>query len=304
MGTLARRSVGQSLSDIDERRSVRPWADASSACIEMKQIMAGAGVGLAVAAIGGAIVVGPVALIHRDASPLELAYGNAIVSLASRVGAASVGANPVPSNPETLQAARAAYTGSCSQCHGAAGDGRGAFGLASFPPATDLTSATAKELSDGQSFFIVKNGLGFTAMPGFGGQYSDQEIWGLVNFIRSLQQGQEPHLVTLAPSTAQLRAAGLEVAGNARRGAEVFAAQACGACHGPAGALSIDPRSRGVRDAIRTGRPGMPCYTQEMLPDADLLDLMTYVATFPAGQLGNEPTAGEAPTLPRSPCAP
>jgi mono/diheme cytochrome c family protein len=269
----------------------------------MKRTLFGVGIGLAIAVVVGAIVAAPLALLHRDASGFELAYGNAMVNLASSIGARQVGANPLPASPESLQAARAAYTGSCSQCHGAAGDGRGAFGSASFPPATDLTSPAAKELSDSQVFFIIRSGLGFTAMPGYGAEYSEEQIWGLVGFIRALQNGQEPHLVTLAPSAAQLRAANLETAGNARRGAEIFAAHACGACHGPAGALSIDPRSRNVRDAVRSGRPGMPCYPAEAVSDGELLDLLTYVATFPPGQLGNEPTAGEAPTI-GSPCQP
>ena len=268
----------------------------------MKRLLFGLAVGLVIAGAVGALVGAPLALLHRDASSFELAYDNAMVNVATSLGARQVGANPLQATPESLQAARAAYTGSCSQCHGAAGDGRGAFGAASFPPATDLTSSTAKALSDGQVYFIIKNGLGFTAMPGYRDQYSDEQIWGLVSFIRALQNQQEPHLVTLAPSAAQLRLANLETPGNARRGAEIFAAQACGACHGPAGALSIDPRSRNVRDAVRNGRPGMPCYPTEVVSDGKLLDLWTYLATFPPGQLGNEPAPGEPPAM-LSPCA-
>src|SRR5689334_19705388 len=90
---------------------------------------------LVVLGILGAIVVGGLALVHRSAGSLETAYGNGMVSLVSRFEARDVGANPIQSSPQVLEAARGAYTGSCSQCHGASGDGRGAFGAAGFPPA-------------------------------------------------------------------------------------------------------------------------------------------------------------------------
>ena len=80
--------------------------------------------------------------------------------------------------------------GSCAECHGSTGDGKGVFGAATYPPATDLTSHDVVEKSDAELFWITKNGLNFTAMPGFGDQYSDQDIWNIVAYMRSLQNGQ------------------------------------------------------------------------------------------------------------------
>ena len=252
-------------------------------------VIAGFTTGLGLGLVGIVLVLPPLALSHHQAGAIETSIGNAVVKLVIRVQAADLGPNPINPNAQTLQAARGAYTGSCSQCHGAAGDGRGVFGQIAFPPATDLTGPSAAEMSDAQVFYIVKNGLGFTPMPAYGGQYSDQQIWGMVAFIRSLQTGQEPHLVTLAPSSQELRAANLQAGGNARRGAELFAAQGCGACHAPAGSLSIDPTNRQVENAARSGRPGMPCYGSAAIQEDELRDLLAFVATFPQGELGPEP---------------
>src|SRR5205807_1179094 len=122
-------------------------------------------VGLAVAAIVGIALVAPIALAHHDAGSLETAYGNTVVSTLARLNAGGVGANPTTANAQSLQQGRQSYTGSCSQCHGTAGHTQGAFGQTSFPPATDLSGQSATSLSDGQMFYIIKNGLGFTPMP-------------------------------------------------------------------------------------------------------------------------------------------
>lgn len=142
--------------------------------------------GLIVAFLIGLFVVAPYALTHKDSSPLETWYGDAAVSLVSRL----LGSQPaVTSNQAALASARAAYEASCAQCHGARGDGKGVYGQSTFPPATDLTSAPARDKSDGQLFWIIKNGLGFTAMPGYAGQYHDDDIAALAGYVRSLQHG-------------------------------------------------------------------------------------------------------------------
>ena len=270
--------------------------------MKLAPITLGVGIGLLLAGVLGACAA-PLALLHRDPSALETAYGNAMVTLVARVSSGGLGPNPVAAEPEAMQAARSAYTGSCSQCHGAAGDGLGVFGRASFPPATDLTKSPASDLTDPQLFVVIKNGLGFTAMPAYRDQYSDEQIWALVTFLRTLQNGTAIHLAVVAPTAQQLARANLQAGGDARSGAEVFAAQSCGTCHQPAGALSIDPRSPRVSDAVRKGRLGMPCYPVEQLPETELQNLLAYLATFPSGQLGNDPVP-DGFAAPLSPCAP
>jgi len=243
---------------------------------------------LIVAAIaGGAVVAGiiaivgaPLLLVHRQDVPLEQQYGHFMIGVAARALAGNA-TNPVANNGRAIAAGRDAYTGSCAECHGSNGDGKGVFGTATYPPATDLTSHDVSEKSDAELFWITKNGLSFTAMPGFGDQYSDQDIWNIVAYMRSLGNGQAAAVNVPAPTFAQLQAAdpnGDTVA----RGAAVYFAQGCQSCHGAVGdaPANLALRGGGETGAIRRGRPGMPAYGSDRISDAQLADLQAYLRTF------------------------
>ena len=240
-----------------------------------------AALGAAAALVLVLAVALPLALTHRQDLPLERIYGDAAVSLVSRVLGGDA-RNPVANDPRALSAGRAAYTGSCAVCHGAKGDGRGVFGRTTYPDATDLTGVQNK--SDAQLFWIVKNGLGFTAMPAFGAQYNDDEIWAMVAYIRALQRGTAGALAVPAPSLAQLAAAD-PAASRQTRGAAVYFAMGCHLCHGPEGDAPGDLALRGriETDIVRTGSDrGMPAYGKGLITDAELADLETYLLRFAA----------------------
>jgi mono/diheme cytochrome c family protein len=232
-------------------------------------------VGLVIAAVFGAVFLAPLLLTHHNSLPLEEAFGAMVVNGTTQALSASVGANPNASDDRAVRSGRDAYIGSCSQCHGPSGNSRGLFGSVTYPAATDLTSPAAKALSDAQLFYIVKNGLGFTAMPAYASQYADRELWGLVSYIRALQTGTAP--------TVAVTASGASQTGNASRGADIYVAQGCATCHGVApGQARVERSADDMQQAIRRGRPGMPKYTPEVLSDADLADLTALVTTLPA----------------------
>ena len=226
-----------------------------------------------------AIVAVPIAAMHRSDLPFERAYGSFMVSLVSRIGGGNA-TDPLGRTAVTEQG-RVAYAGSCAVCHGARGDGKGVFGTAGYPPASDLLSEDAKEKSDAQLFWITKNGISFTGMPAFGGQYADRDIWALVSYIRALQQGRGSSLDVPAATAAQLAMAdphGTPV----QRGAAVYFAQGCGLCHGAVGNAPGDLglEREGETEAIRYGRRGMPAYETAQLSNADLRALQAYMRTF------------------------
>jgi mono/diheme cytochrome c family protein len=239
--------------------------------------------GAVVALVLVLVVALPFALTHRQDLPLERIYGDAAVSLVSRVLGGDA-PNPVANDQRALVTGRAAYTGSCAVCHGAKGDGRGAFGRTTYPDATDFTSAEAKSKTDAQLFWIVKNGLGFTAMPGFGGQYKDAEIWAMVAYIRALQRGTASALAIPEPTLAQLAAAD-PTASRQTRGAAIYFALGCHLCHGPEGDAPGDLSIRGriETEIVRKGDDrGMPAYGADVISDAELADLETYLLRFAA----------------------
>jgi hypothetical protein len=72
----------------------------------------------------------------------------------------------------------------CLHCHGARGDGTGELGLQADPPARNFTCAeTMKNISDGQMFWAIKNGIEGTAMPAYP-DLADWQIWVLVHYAR------------------------------------------------------------------------------------------------------------------------
>jgi mono/diheme cytochrome c family protein len=264
----------------------RPDRAASGGRSLLAGLVLGLAVGLAVAAVVGFAAVAPLVLTHRQDLPLERAYGNAAVSLVARLGAAGVPAAPA-ADPRAAAAGRASYTGSCGQCHGANGDGRGVFGTSTYPPATDLRSHDVQEKSDGELFWIIKNGLSFTGMPSYRDRYPDREIWNLVSFVRALSSGQSAEAIP-TPTAEQLAIA--DPKGDAiGRGAAVYFSQACGACHGAVGNAPGELALRGAGEmdqAIRRGRRGMPAYGQDVITDAQMTDLSAYVASFPGQSRG------------------
>ena len=97
--------------------------------------------------------------------------------------AASREPNPVKSTPESIAEGKKIYAYDCAQCHGVAGDGKTDVGKDL--KAADLTDpATLKDRTDGAIFYILKNGHG--NMPREGDRVKPEQLWDLVNYVRSL----------------------------------------------------------------------------------------------------------------------
>ncbi len=100
--------------------------------------------------------------------------------------------NPLLASPEDLRDARLHFADHCAICHGNDGGGRTMIGDGLYPKPPDLRLTETQNLSDGELFWIIENGVRFTGMPGFsnGGEHGGTEdSWKLVHFIRHL-----PHL--------------------------------------------------------------------------------------------------------------
>jgi cytochrome c len=94
--------------------------------------------------------------------------------------------NPVKPTPESLAQGKKYYGYDCAMCHGANGDGKGEVDTGEKLP--DFTNAAAmNDKSDGQLFCSLKNGKGHT-MPLERIRNSPNELWNLVNYVRSLSK--------------------------------------------------------------------------------------------------------------------
>ena len=100
-------------------------------------------------------------------------------------------ANPTESNPESLAAGAAAYERLCSTCHGPTGrgDGRLAAGTAAYSahPSNLADDTWQHGSTDGEIFTVIHDGIGPDfAMDSFDGPLSAEEIWNVVNYVKSL----------------------------------------------------------------------------------------------------------------------
>ena len=100
--------------------------------------------------------------------------------------------NPLPESPVYLAEARSHYADHCAVCHGADGSGGTKISKGLYPPTPDLAAKRTQDLSDGEIFYIIKEGIRFSGMPGFGGD--DKENWKLVQFMRHLPKLTEEEL--------------------------------------------------------------------------------------------------------------
>jgi len=92
--------------------------------------------------------------------------------------------NPIPLTPAVLTEARAHWADHCASCHANDGTGNTEIGRNLYPKAPDMRDAATQQLSDGELFSIIKEGVRLTGMPGWGGD--DADNWKLVHFIRHL----------------------------------------------------------------------------------------------------------------------
>jgi mono/diheme cytochrome c family protein len=77
----------------------------------------------------------------------------------------------------------------CATCHANDGSGDTELGKRTYPPAPDMRLPATQQLTDGELFYIIENGIRLTAMPAWGGGALDEhESWKLVHFIRHLPQ--------------------------------------------------------------------------------------------------------------------
>jgi mono/diheme cytochrome c family protein len=98
-------------------------------------------------------------------------------------------ANPVKAGPEVLSRATEHFADHCASCHGNDGRGMTLIGRGLYPKPPDMTERATQELSDGELYYIIENGIRFTGMPAFGEEpdnNEDTETWDLVHFIRHL----------------------------------------------------------------------------------------------------------------------
>jgi mono/diheme cytochrome c family protein len=96
--------------------------------------------------------------------------------------------NPFSPTPEVLNEARAHFADHCAICHGNDGSGKTEIGQNLYPKTPDMRRFETQNLTDGQIYYIIHNGVRLTGMPAWGSPGKDDDSWKLVFIIRHLPQ--------------------------------------------------------------------------------------------------------------------
>ncbi len=103
------------------------------------------------------------------------------------------GIPPAPANLQaSIEQGDKLYATNCSMCHGSDGHTPTDTGRWMYPRASDLTSLEVQQYSDRELFWIVKNGIRLSGMPAFGRVESDEHIWNLAHYVRTLRGSAHP----------------------------------------------------------------------------------------------------------------
>jgi mono/diheme cytochrome c family protein len=145
----------------------------------------------AIGALAGVAYVRTTGLRGQPApGVIETRVARAVRSLAVP-GDVKARTNPLADAADALAPGLEHFAKYCAMCH--ANDGSGAktpIGNGLYPKPPDLRAAATQDLTDGELFYIIENGVRFTGMPAFGTGKPDpageQQVWQLVYFIRHL----------------------------------------------------------------------------------------------------------------------
>ena len=92
----------------------------------------------------------------------------------------------IPADSAAIQHGFEHFHAMCVQCHGAPGIDRGEVGQG-LNPVPPRLHRVAGRWSNQELFWITKHGIRLAGMPGFGATHSDEQLWGIIGFVRELE---------------------------------------------------------------------------------------------------------------------
>ena len=115
--------------------------------------------------------------------------------------------NPMIPDKDALREGMEHWADHCASCHANNGSGDTMYGKGLYPRPPDMRLEHTQEMSDGELYFTIENGIRLTGMPAFGtAGDNDIDTWKLVTFIRhlpSLSQSEEMEMKAINPKSPQ-----------------------------------------------------------------------------------------------------
>ena len=107
--------------------------------------------------------------------------------------------NPEAASADIIRSGMSHWADHCASCHANDGGGQTPMGQGLYPRVPDLRQAATQQLTDGELFYIIENGVKLTGMPAWGtGPDGEASSWHLVHFIRKLPALTEAELAEMA----------------------------------------------------------------------------------------------------------
>jgi mono/diheme cytochrome c family protein len=144
------------------------------------------------------LVVGRGFSAREEPTAIEEFVARRLRSLATP-GDAKDAKNPVAASIEVRAEAMAHFADHCAVCHGNDGSGDTSIGKGLYPKPPDMRQPQTQNLTDGELFYIIHNGIRLTGMPAFAQETGEPDLdsWKLVHFIRHLPNITEEDLETM-----------------------------------------------------------------------------------------------------------
>lgn len=91
---------------------------------------------------------------------------------------------PALNDPKLADAGFRHYHAMCRLCHNAPGYPRTEISQGLYPPPPDFTAKETVLPSGAEIYWMVRNGIKMTGMPAFGPTHTEEELWGIVAFVK------------------------------------------------------------------------------------------------------------------------
>src|SRR5579872_2301945 len=125
-------------------------------------------VGLGALAVGAMVLAGGISA-QPEPGRLEAALALRLRAIAIPSSAKNT-PNPVPPSPAAVKAGMDHYADHCAICHANDGSGDTEMGRHLYPRVPDMRKPATQDLTDGELFYIIENGVKLTGMPAWGGE--------------------------------------------------------------------------------------------------------------------------------------
>jgi mono/diheme cytochrome c family protein len=96
--------------------------------------------------------------------------------------------NPVATSAESIATGKAAFLKNCRFCHGPDAKGDGPMAPKDTHPSNLIDDTWERGSTDGELFLVIRDGAGPKFdMKGYKSKMAENDIWNVVNYLRSLQ---------------------------------------------------------------------------------------------------------------------